>query len=69
VIIGSCPHCDAPTMTPIGPTPCYSKETCDSCNKEYWLKHSRLNPEAYTEKPKKVGKKLTDSLGQQGKEE
>lgn len=45
-------------MTLIAPVklPCFSKEICESCGKEYWLKHSRVNPEAYTEKPSEVGK-------------
>lgn len=58
MIFGECPHCDKPVSTPIGPAPCFSKERCHHCQKDYWLKHSRLNPEAYTEKPKEAGDKL-----------
>ena len=65
MIIGSCPHCDAPTMTPIAPLPlpCFSKEVCEHCKKEYWLKHSRIDPIAYTEKPKECGEKIVKESG------
>ncbi len=60
MIMGECPHCGEFVSTPIGPAPCFSKEVCPSCNKEYWLKHSRLNPEATKEKPKEAGDKLNN---------
>ncbi len=47
MIIGGCPYCENTNMTPIGPVGAWSKETCDNCKKEYWLKHSRLEPIAY----------------------
>ena len=48
MIFGECPYCDEMISTPIADTcPAMSKETCDSCGKQYWLKHSRLNPVAY----------------------
>lgn len=50
MIIGSCPYCDAPTMTACAPeTPAVSKEECSGCKSKYWLYHSRLEPKAYTE--------------------
>ena len=54
MIFGECPHCDGFVINPIGPAPCWSKNTCEHCGKEYWLKHSRLDPEAFTEKPEEV---------------
>lgn len=44
MLIGECPYCDKPTMTPVADsTPCYSYEACDSCGKEYVLRHSRID--------------------------
>jgi hypothetical protein len=49
MIIGPCPYCDAPSMIPIAPkTPAFSKEECDNCGKEFWLLHSKWNPEKFT---------------------
>jgi hypothetical protein len=48
MITGECPYCDAVVMTPIADQcPAFSKETCPECKKEYWLKHSRVDPKAY----------------------
>ena len=58
MIMGECPHCGEYVSTPMGPAPCYSKEICPHCKKEYWLKHSRIQSIAYTDKPKEVGKKI-----------
>lgn len=57
MIFGSCPHCDAATINYLAPDhllPCFSKEKCEGCEKEYWLKHSRIDPVAYAEKPDNV---------------
>lgn len=56
MIMGDCPHCDRFVSTHIGQAACFSKEVCPHCKKEYWLRHSRFDPEAYQEKPKEVGK-------------
>jgi hypothetical protein len=48
VIIGECPYCKHCNMTPCADQcPTYSKEKCYVCGKEYWLRHSRLDPVAY----------------------
>lgn len=49
MIMGQCPYCDSSIMTPLAPDPLprFSKEICDTCKKEYWLKHSRYDPIAY----------------------
>ena len=61
MILGDCPHCGEHVMTPIGPAPCWSEETCDECGKTYWLKHSRLDPVAVTEKPEGLRRLTSDS--------
>lgn len=68
MIIGSCPHCDAGVMTPLAnvPLPVFSKEICENCKKEYWLKHSRYDAKAYTEKPKECGELIKKGLGNGG---
>ena len=58
MIIGECPHCDAHVMTPMAERLCFSEETCDGCGKTYWLKHSRLDPIAYPDKPKECGERI-----------
>lgn len=48
MIVGECPYCDGTNMTPIADRcPAFSKEKCQHCHKEYWLKHSRIDPIAY----------------------
>jgi rRNA maturation protein Nop10 len=49
MIMGGCPYCDASVMTGVGNPPCWSKEVCPECGKTYWLKHSRFDPEAWTQ--------------------
>ena len=51
MIIGECPYegCDGFHMIPIADkTPAFSKEKCETCGREYWLMHSRINPKAFT---------------------
>lgn len=51
MIIGECPYdgCSGFHMVPIAPNPPqFSKETCEECHREYWLRHSRIDPAAYT---------------------
>lgn len=51
MIIGECPYedCHNVHMIPIADRcPAFSKETCDDCGREYWVIHSRINPEALT---------------------
>jgi hypothetical protein len=51
MIFGDCPYndCDELQMVPCAEkTPCFSKETCEGCGREYWQKHSRIDPESYT---------------------
>jgi hypothetical protein len=74
MIIGPCPYeCGESHMIPCAPKcPAFSKETCEGCGKQYWLKHSRIAPEAYTleEFAEKYAvddatKKITDRTAQQ----
>jgi len=49
MIIGDCPDCNGPLMTPIAPhCPAFSKETCEHCGKQHWLYHSRIDPMRYS---------------------
>lgn len=49
MIIGECPYCAEIETTAIAPQcPVFSKETCESCGKRYWLYHSRLDPMRYS---------------------
>ncbi len=52
MIIGDCPYdgCDDCHMVPCADEcPAFSRETCDTCGRIYWLRHSRMLPEAFTE--------------------
>lgn len=64
MIFGGCPHCNKYVSRPIAqnniPLPCYSKELCEHCGKDYWIKHSRISPEFYAEKPTNIGDKIND---------
>lgn len=49
MIIGECPYCDEIVVNGLAEgvgLPVVSKETCEHCGKEYWLRHSRLDPGA-----------------------
>jgi len=51
MIIGDCPYegCNGRHMIPCAEDcPSFSIEICESCGKEFWLLHSRINPVAYT---------------------
>ena len=50
MIIGDCPYegCDDTHWIAMGDMCGFSKQTCDACGKDYWLKHSRVLPEAFT---------------------
>lgn len=48
MIIGECPSCNGLNMTPCADVcPVFSRETCEECGGQYWLKHSRWDPKAY----------------------
>ena len=44
MISGDCPICQAPIQNAFKGEGVYSSRTCKSCNKVYWLRHSRQNP-------------------------
>jgi hypothetical protein len=51
MIIGQCPYegCDGAHMIPIADkTPCFEKLVCEECHREYWLLHSRIDPQGFT---------------------
>jgi len=49
MIFGPCPYCDEIVANAIpDETPVFGKTTCENCGKEYWLRYSRISPEAYT---------------------
>lgn len=57
--MGDCPHCDGYVETPLVTgvdLPVFSEETCPHCFQTYWLKHSRLAPVSYAEKPEGLEK-------------
>jgi len=54
MIFGECPYedCDGSHAIPLASDaelPAFSKETCETCGRIFWLKHSRIDPVAYTE--------------------
>jgi hypothetical protein len=50
VIIGECPYCREIETAACAPQcPAFSRETCESCGKQYWLYHSRLTPNRYSD--------------------
>lgn len=52
MIFGECPYCEQPVVNHLArdrPLPCFEKVECESCKKWYWLKHSRVDPEAWTD--------------------
>nr|BFD58940.1 hypothetical protein CKG001_10470 [Bdellovibrio sp. CKG001] len=49
MIFGECPNCGAGLVNELcWRTPCFTKEVCPSCDKPYWLLHSRINPVVLT---------------------
>lgn len=49
VIFGECPYCDSAVANHLAEgvaLPVVSRETCEDCGRDYWLRHSRLDPEA-----------------------
>lgn len=51
MIIGDCPYedCDDNHWIPCAEkTPCFGKEVCETCGREYWMLHSRILPKAFT---------------------
>lgn len=44
ISVDSCPICQAPIQNAFKGEGVYSSRTCKSCNKVYWLRHSRQNP-------------------------
>ena len=52
MIIGGCPYSDCDELHLEGyegPTPRFQHATCHGCHRTYWLLHSRIDPQAYTE--------------------
>lgn len=52
MIIGDCPYpdCQGRRMIPCArECPTFSKETCETCGRGFWLRHSRVDPKAHTE--------------------
>ena len=52
MIMGDCPYADCDGVHMIScaeKCPAFSHETCDDCGRTYWILHSRLLPEAFTE--------------------
>jgi len=47
MIIGECYYCEYINMTAVGPVGTFCKRKCDGCDKEYWIKTSRTDPEIY----------------------
>ena len=49
MITGGCPYCSEIVFNTMpDKTPAYSIQFCNSCNKDYWMLHSRLESIAYT---------------------
>jgi hypothetical protein len=49
VIFGDCPYCGASIAFPCpAETPCWGKEKCESCGREFWEHYSRIAPQSFT---------------------
>jgi len=52
MISGECPYedCDEPIFIPCADKcPAFQKIICEKCKRVFWEKHSRINPEGFTE--------------------
>lgn len=49
MILGSCPYCDASVMNPYAGPGKFQRIECEECHQFYWLRHSNLDPFAYTQ--------------------
>lgn len=51
MIIGECPYCNVTMHNFLfdGPLPKFQKLTAECCGNVVWLRHSRVNPQAYSE--------------------
>lgn len=52
MIFGECPYndCDEPICIACADRcPAYQRIVCKKCGRVFWEKHSRINPEAFTE--------------------
>ncbi len=49
MIFGEWPCCGAFSMVEIGPVPCFERIICDECGAVVWLRHSRIDPEMWTD--------------------
>lgn len=50
MIFHNCIKCDYFEMIPMADkTPAFEKYECPECNTTQWIKHSRLQPETYSE--------------------
>jgi len=49
MIFGDCPNCDGPVCNSFHEAGYMERIICEHCDKIYWLKHSRLDPKAYTQ--------------------
>lgn len=50
MIIGSCPYrdCEFIHLIPFSGPDRFTQEECEECGRPFWLRHSRLDPQAYT---------------------
>ena len=51
MIFGECPYCNEPMFNSLwnGQLPAFQRLIVSCCNKPVWLKHSRIDPVAYSE--------------------
>ena len=51
MIFHNCINCDELELIPLagGQLPVFQKYECPKCNTIQWIKHSRLNPQTYSE--------------------
>jgi len=64
MILGDCPHCGAFMMNHFFRPGVVTKHECDECGESVWIRHSRIDPEAYSEKPE--GLVRIDVTGEDG---
>ena len=50
MIVGECPYeCGGGHCVPLSQPISFTKHECETCGKTFWIKHSRIEPEAYTD--------------------
>jgi hypothetical protein len=49
MIFGACPYCETSVANAFAGPGKFEQIECDECRKVYWLRHSNIDPEAFTQ--------------------